>query len=87
MPSIASILDKIIGLLHGPYDSTHPSVTFGEGEAMSGNGGDDLTEAELHRLADVPSGAAWLAGIAVGLLLIAWFLIWLLIYIPRGSIG
>jgi hypothetical protein len=54
---------------------------------MPGNGEDDLTEAEQQRLADVPSGAAWLAGIAVGLLLIAWFLIWLLIYIPRGSIG
>jgi hypothetical protein len=54
---------------------------------MSGDGGNDLTEAELQRLADVPMGAVWLAGIAVGLLLIAWFLIWLLIYVPRGAIG
>ena len=48
---------------------------------------DPLTDAEVRRLAAVPTGAAWLSGIAVGLLLIAWFLIWLLIYIPRGAIG
>jgi hypothetical protein len=47
----------------------------------------DLTPAELRRLEGVTTGAAWLAGAAVGLLVIAWFLIWLLIYIPRGSIG
>ena len=70
----------------GPVTTLNRSILVTE-RGMSGNGGDDLTEAELHRLADVPSGAAWLAGIAVGLLLIAWFLIWLLIYIPRGSIG
>jgi hypothetical protein len=48
---------------------------------------DPLTEDEARRLAAVPTGAMWLAGTAVGLLLVAWFLIWLLIYIPRGSIG
>jgi hypothetical protein len=48
---------------------------------------DPLTDAEVRRLAAVPTGAAWLSGIAVGLLLVAWFLIWLLIYIPRGAIG
>jgi len=46
-----------------------------------------LSEAEARRLADVPTGAAWLSGIAVGLLLVVWFLIWFLLYIPRGSIG
>jgi hypothetical protein len=46
-----------------------------------------LTEAEIQRFEALPTGAAWLAGIAAGLLLIAWFLIWLLVYIPRGSIG
>jgi hypothetical protein len=54
---------------------------------MSDNDEAELTEAEEQRLAGVPSGAAWLAGVAVGLLLIAWFLIYLLIYVPRGSIG
>lgn len=48
---------------------------------------DPLTDDDVKRLAAVPTGAAWLSAIAVGLLLIAWFLIWFLIYIPRGSIG
>jgi hypothetical protein len=48
---------------------------------------DGLTDAEVQQLAEVPTGAAWLSGAAVGLLLLAWFLIWLLIYIPRGAIG
>ena len=59
----------------------------GLGGEMSDNDEAELTEAEEQRLAGVPSGAAWLAGVAVGLLLIAWFLIYLLIYVPRGSIG
>jgi len=46
-----------------------------------------LSDSEARLLAAVPSGAAWLAGSAVALLLIAWFLIWLLIYLPRGAIG
>lgn len=48
---------------------------------------DRLTELEIRRLAPVPIGAVWLCGLAVGLLLVAWFLIWLLIFIPRGAIG
>jgi hypothetical protein len=46
-----------------------------------------LSDSEARLLAQVPMGAAWLAGSAVALLLIAWFLIWLLIYLPRGAIG
>jgi hypothetical protein len=46
-----------------------------------------LSDSEARLLAQVPTGAAWLAGSAVALLLIAWFLIWLLIYLPRGAIG
>jgi hypothetical protein len=47
----------------------------------------DLADAEARLLAAVPTGAVWLAGTAVALLLIAWFLIWFLIYLPRGPIG
>jgi hypothetical protein len=42
---------------------------------------------QLRRLAPVPSGAAALAGAAVLLLLLAWVLIYLLVYLPRGPIG
>lgn len=47
----------------------------------------ELDAAALARLAPVPSGAAWLAGIAVGLLLAAWLLIYFAVYLPRGMIG
>jgi hypothetical protein len=57
------------------------------GGNMASNDDSDLTDAEAKLLAPVPMGAAWLAGTAVALLLIAWFLIWLLIYLPRGPIG
>lgn len=46
-----------------------------------------LTAEEERRLRDVPKGAATVAGVAVALMLAAWFLIWLLIYLPRGPIG
>jgi hypothetical protein len=42
---------------------------------------------QLRRLAPVPSGAAALAGAAVLLLLLAWVLIYLLVYLPRGMVG
>ena len=54
---------------------------------MVGDEDEGLSGSEAQLLAAVPTGAAWLAGTAVALLLIAWFLIWLLIYIPRGTIG
>ena len=46
-----------------------------------------LDEAQLRALQAVPSGALALSGLAVGLLLIAWLLIYLLIYLPRGMVG
>ncbi|HKN10682.1 MAG TPA: hypothetical protein VJ376_14570 [Pseudomonadota bacterium] len=54
---------------------------------MPGEEDRGLSDSEAQRLAPVPSGAVWLAGIAVGSMLVAWFLIYLLIYLPRGSIG
>ena len=47
----------------------------------------DLDEQQLLALRDVPSGAIALGGTAVLLLLIAWVLIYLLIYLPRGMVG
>jgi len=46
-----------------------------------------LDPQQLQSLGPVPSGAIALSAIAVGLLLIAWLLIYLLIYLPRGMIG
>lgn len=47
----------------------------------------ELSPQELGRLAPMPSGAIALAGVSVALLLAAWLLIYLLIYLPRGMVG
>ena len=59
---------------------------------MSGAGGTEtpsveLDEQQLAALREVPQGAIALSGIAVLLLLIAWLLIYLLFYLPRGMVG
>ncbi len=38
-------------------------------------------------MGEAPRGAVVIAGIAVGLLLLCWLLIYLLIFIPRGTVG
>jgi hypothetical protein len=53
--------------------------------AIPGAGDDEaLLEAAL---AEVPRGAAAVSGVAVLLLMIGWFLVYLLIFLPRGSVG
>ena len=47
----------------------------------------DLDQEQLLALREVPSGAIALGGMAVLLLLIAWLLIYLLLYLPRGMVG
>ncbi len=45
-------------------------------------------QAALERaMAEAPRGAIAVAGTAVGLLLIGWFLIYFLVFLPRGSVG
>ena len=49
------------------------------------DGGDEVA---LERvMAQVPRGALALAGLTVGLLVIAWFAIYLLVFIPRGPVS
>jgi len=48
--------------------------------------GDDTAALEVA-LAETPRGAVAVAGIAVGLLLLAWFAIYLFVFLPRGSVG
>jgi hypothetical protein len=47
----------------------------------------ELDQQQLLALLEVPSGAIALGGAAVLLLLIAWLLIYLLVYLPRGMVG
>jgi len=45
-------------------------------------------EANLERvMREVPRGALALAGLAVGLLLLAWLLIFSFVFLPRGMVG
>jgi hypothetical protein len=46
-----------------------------------------LDREQREALRRVPAGAAALSAAAVLLLLVGWILIYLLIYIPRGTIG
>lgn len=46
-----------------------------------------LDQKQLEALRRVPAGAAALSASAVLLLLVAWLLIYFLIYLPRGMIG
>lgn len=36
---------------------------------------------------EVPRGALALAGLTVGLLILAWFAVYFLVFLPRGSVG
>jgi hypothetical protein len=49
---------------------------------------DDVNEAELARVMRiVPLGAGVLAGTAVALIVLGYMLIYLLVFLPRGSVG
>ena len=55
--------------------------------------GSDLTAPNFDDAAiesvmrEVPRGALALSGLTVGLLLVAWFLIYALVFLPRGTVG
>jgi hypothetical protein len=49
---------------------------------------DGLKEEDLHAALRVtPRGAFALAGLTVGLLMLAWFGLYLFVFLPRGSVG
>ena len=49
---------------------------------------DDVDEATLAQvMQDVPGGAGVLAGGAVALLVLGYLLIYLMVFIPRGTVG
>lgn len=50
--------------------------------------GDDVDDATLERvMREVPSGALALSLLTVGLLLVAWFLMYAFVFLPRGMVG
>lgn len=48
------------------------------------DGQPDIPEEVLR---EVPKGAAALAGLAVGLLMLAWIAIYAFVFLPRGMVG
>jgi Cytochrome c oxidase subunit IIa family len=51
-------------------------------------GSNEPDDAALERaMRAVPSGAAALAGLTVALLLVFWFVVYLVVYLPRGLVG
>ncbi|MGE5564647.1 MAG: hypothetical protein ACM3YN_00600 [Parcubacteria group bacterium] len=49
---------------------------------------DGLTEEQIDEALKVaPRGAFALAGLTVGLLMLAWLAIYLFVFLPRGSVG
>jgi asparagine N-glycosylation enzyme membrane subunit Stt3 len=49
---------------------------------------DGLTDEQLEAaLKQTPRGAFALAGLTVGLLMLAWLAIYLFVFLPRGSVG
>jgi hypothetical protein len=49
---------------------------------------DEIDDAALERvMEDVPRGALALSGLTVGLLLLAWLLIYAYVFLPRGMVG
>lgn len=44
-------------------------------------------EALARVMRDVPRGAVALSGLTVGLLLVAWLLIYALVFLPRGMVS
>jgi hypothetical protein len=51
-----------------------------------GVSGDEEAALEMA-MAEVPKGAIAVAGTAVGLLMLCWFLIYAFVFLPRGSVG
>lgn len=62
-----------------------------EGSAMTSSHDYESDADELRRLESAmdhaPRGAAVISGIAVGLLIFCWLLIYAFVFLPRGTVG
>jgi len=56
-------------------------------EPASENSDEPLSPELRNALREVPSGTLALTGLTVFLLLAAWFVVYLFIFIPRGPVG
>jgi hypothetical protein len=62
-----------------PHPVVSPDLADGE---------DQISDEAIERvMQEVPSGAVALSGLTVGLMLLAWFLIYALVFLPRGMVS
>ena len=77
--------------LHGyvAREIAMPSTGLPEASRVPGHSpSDEVDDEGLERvMAEVPRGALALSGLTVGLLLLAWFLMYALVFLPRGTVG
>jgi hypothetical protein len=65
-----------------------PSSDVPRGDWAHANSIDDIDDAALERvMQEVPRGALALSGLTVGLLMLAWFLIYAYVFLPRGMVS
>ena len=65
-----------------------PTVTSDDAAAgLDEAGGRPDDEALAQVMRDVPRGALALSGLTVGLLLLAWLLIYAFVFLPRGMVS
>ena len=62
-------------------------VATDEGRTGTATAADEDQTALEAALEETPRGAVVVAGIAVVLLMIGWFFVYLFIFLPRGSVG
>jgi hypothetical protein len=65
-----------------------PSTGLPEPSRVRGHSSHEADDEALERvMAEVPRGALALSGLTVGLLLLAWFLMYVFVFLPRGPVG
>jgi hypothetical protein len=66
-----------------------PSTGYPEPSRVRGNSSPDEVDGEALEpvMTEVPRGALALSGLTVGLLLLAWFLMYVFVFLPRGPVG
>ena len=62
-------------------------MVIDEGRTGTATAADEEQAALEAALEETPRGAVVVAGIAVVLLMIGWFFVYLFIFLPRGSVG
>jgi hypothetical protein len=83
LPRSVSLQASANGVIAMSAGEPHQTATYSPDQI----GAPVSTEEAAQALRDGPIGAFVVAGIAVGVLFIAWLVFYFLLFIPRGAIG